>query len=99
MVMSVLLFKERLYADAAYYAFFTVNKGWFHIEHGRTVLALSQVLPLIGYYLGFPLKVLLVLWSFGHELFFYLLFLIILYPLKDRAGAFALLLVHTTKPN
>ena len=92
--MSVLLFKERLYADAAYYAFFTVNKGWFHIEHGRTVLALSQVLPLIGYYLGFPLKVLLVLWSLGHELFFYLLFLIILYPLKDRAGAFALLLVH-----
>lgn len=93
-LFAVVLFKERLYADAAYYAFHTVNKGWFHVEHGRTVLALSQIVPLIGYYLGFPLKVLLVLWSVGHELFFYGLFLLVFYGLKDRAAAIALFLVH-----
>ncbi len=93
-VLAVVLFKERLYADAAYYAFQTVNEGWFHVEHGRTVLALSQIVPLFGYYLGFPLKVLLVLWSVGHELFFYLLFVLLLHGLKDRAAAIALLLVH-----
>ncbi|MBL4706811.1 MAG: hypothetical protein JKY48_00025 [Flavobacteriales bacterium] len=94
MLLSIVLYKERLFADASYYFFHAINKGWFHIEHGRTVLGISQLLPVIGTYFHLPLKVLMVLASLGHELFYYAIFLFCLYPLKDRAGAFAVLGIH-----
>jgi len=94
MGMSVLLYKERLFADASYYLFHAINKGWFHIEHGRIVLGISQIFPLIGYYLHLPLKFLLVMASLGHELFYYAVFLLVFYKLKDHAGGLAVLLVH-----
>ncbi len=94
MLLSVFLYKERLFADSAYYFFHAMNKGWFHIEADRITIALSQIAPLTAYYLGLPLKYLMVIYSLGHELFFYILFLLLLYKLKDKAAAFALLLLH-----
>lgn len=94
MLLSVFLYKERLYADSAYYFFHTINKGWFHIEADRITIALSQIAPLIGYWIGLPLKYLMVINSIGHELFFYLLFLFLLYKLKDKSAALGLLLIH-----
>ena len=92
--LAILLFKERLFYDAAFYFFHTINSGSFHVEHGRIVLGISQILPLIGYYLGLPLKYLMVLGSIGHEVFYYTLCLFLLYKLKDKAGAIAVLLIH-----
>jgi hypothetical protein len=92
--MAIIMYKERLYADASYYFFHTVNTGGFHVEHGRIVLALSQVVPLIGYYLYLPLKALMVLGSVGHEVFYYSVFLVLFYKLKDQAGGIAVLLIH-----
>lgn len=92
--MAVLLYKERLFADASYYFFHTINSGWFHVEHGRSVLALSQIVPLIGYYLHLPIKILLILGSVGHEVFYYTVFLLVFYKLKDQAGGIAILLIH-----
>lgn len=94
MIMSILLFKERLFADASYYLFHAINSEWFHIEHGRTVLGISQLLPILGTWLHLPLKVVVVLGSLGHELFYYAIFLLCLYPLKDRYGAIAVLVIH-----
>lgn len=93
-IMAVLLYKERLFADASYYAFHAINSGFFHVEHGRIVLALSQILPLIGYYLHLPLQWLLVLSSVGHEVFYYSIFLILIYFIKDLRAALLLILVH-----
>lgn len=93
-VMAVLLYKERLFADASYYAFHAINSGFFHVEHGRIVLALSQIVPLIGYYLHLPLQWLLVLSSIGHEVFYYSIFLILIYFIKDYRAALLLILVH-----
>lgn len=92
--MSIILYKERLFADASYYLFKAINSGWFHVEHGRIVLGISQLLPLLGSYLALPLKVILVFASVGHELFYYAIFLILLYKLKDQSGAVAVLLIH-----
>lgn len=93
-VMAVVMYKERLYADASYYFFHAINSGGFHVEHGRVVLAISQMVPLIGYYLYMPLKVLMVLGSLGHEIFYYSIFLLLFYKLKDQAGGIAVLLIH-----
>lgn len=88
------MYKERLFADASYYAFHAINSGSFHVEHGRIVLALSQIVPLIGYYLHLPLQWLLVLSSVGHELFYYGIFLLLYYGIKDKKAAVLLILVH-----
>ena len=93
-ILAITLFKERLFADASYYFFHAINSGSFHVEHGRIVLGISQILPLIGYYLGLPLKYLMVLGSLGHEVFYYAICLFLLYKLKDQAGAIAVLLIH-----
>lgn len=94
MLMAIVLYKERLFADASYYFFHAVNGGWFHIEHGRTVLGISQILPILGYYLGMPLKILTLLSSLGHELFYYTIFLLLIYRIKDKAGAITVLMIH-----
>jgi hypothetical protein len=94
MLLSVILYKERLFADASYYFFQVANKGWFHVEHGRIVLALSQVLPVMGALFSLPLKLLMVLSSLGHELFYYGLFLGLLYIRKDKPAALLLLSIH-----
>lgn len=88
------MYKERLFADASYYAFHAINSGCFHVEHGRLVLALSQIVPLIGYYLYLPLQWVLVLSSVGHELFYYGIFLLLYYGIKDKKAAVLLILVH-----
>lgn len=93
-VMAIVMYKERLFADASYYFFHAINSGGFHVEHGRVVLGLSQIVPLIGYYLYMPLKVLMVLGSLGHEIFYYSVFLLLFYKLKDQAGGIAVLLIH-----
>lgn len=80
--------------DSSYYFFHAINSGWFHVEHGRVVLGISQLSPLIGYYLGLPLQILMLLSSVGHELFYFTVFLICYYKLKDQASAIVVLLVH-----
>lgn len=92
--LSIIQYKERLFADASYYFFHAINSGCFHVEHGRIVLGLSQILPLIGYYLYLPLKYLMLLGSLGHELYYYLIFLFLLYRIKDGTAAAAILLIH-----
>ena len=94
MIMSIVLYKERMFADASYYLFHAINSQWFHVEHGRTVLALSQILPILGTWLHLPLKVVLVLASVGHEFFYYSVFLVCLYLLKDKKAALAVIAVH-----
>lgn len=94
MLMSVILYKERLFADASYYLFKAINSGFFHVEHGRLVLGISQLAPLLASYLHFPMQWVLIIASMGHELFYYSIFLFLFYRLNDRRGAIAVLLIH-----
>ncbi len=93
-VMSIVLYKERLFADASYYFFHAINSGGFHVEHGRIVLALSQIAPLFAYYLQLPLQMIMLAASLGHELFYYGIFLVLFYRLKDYTAALTVLLIH-----
>ena len=94
LLMAIVMYKERLFADASYYFFHAINTGFFHVEHGRIVLGLSQIAPLLAYYLQLPLKAVILAASLGHELFYYGLFLFVFYKLKDQAGGIAILLIH-----
>lgn len=90
-VLSVIFMQERLFADASYYFFHSVNQGFPQIDHQRFVLAISEMLPLIGSYLGLPMKILVALYSIGHVLFGFILFQQVY--LKHRSVSHGLLLL------
>ena len=94
-LLSVFLYKERLFSDSGYYLFNALNSGSFRIEHDRYVLAISQLLPLAGVWLGFNLKTIILLYSIGHVLFFYVLFLFVYFGLGDRKSGLMLILLQT----
>ena len=93
-LLSIILYKERLFVDASYYFFKAINSGSFHVEHGRLVLAISQIGPLLASFLGLPLKFVMLIASVGNELFYYSVFLLTYYGLKDRIAGIAVLAIH-----
>lgn len=90
--LSVFLYKQRIFADSAYYVSHFINQKFFMIECQRYVLAFSQILPLIGVWLGIQLKYVLILYSVSHVLFFYSLFLLTYYGLRDRRSGLLILI-------
>ena len=92
-VFAICLFEERLVADSGYYIFRVINNESFWVEHHRYILVFSQWIPFIGVKLGLGLKTVLHLYSIGHVVFFYGIFLIAKYGYKnDKAGILLLLL-------
>ncbi len=94
-LMASIMYAERMFADASYYLLHMVNKGWFHVEHDRLVLALSQVLPWIGVKFGMSMKTILILFSVGHVCFFYGIFVVCRYRYGDRGAGLLLILLQT----
>ncbi len=98
-VLAYHFFKERLYADSAYYIFNTIDSGFFVTPHQRIVLALSEVVPLLFFYMGASLKFILVAWSLGHVLFYYIVFLIAFYKFRNEGAALAIILLNVMGQN
>lgn len=94
-LLAVFLYRERLNAEAGYFLFNVVNSGSFWIEHNRYVQAIPQLLPLTGIWLGLSMKPILLMYSVGHILFFYLLFIFVYFGLDDRRSGLMLILLQT----
>jgi len=92
---ALYFFEERLLADSGYYIFKVINYETFWVEHNRFILIFSQFIPLIGVKLSFDLKTVLYLYSIGHILFFYCIFLISRYYYKNIEAGLLLLLLQT----
>lgn len=84
-IMSLYFWKERQAYDTAHYLLELIIRKWFFIAHNRPAGIVSQVLPLLGIYLGVPLNWLLKLYSFGDILFYFLVF----FTLTRIAGNYA----------
>jgi hypothetical protein len=93
--LSVLLYKERLFADSGFYVSQIINTRFFWIECQRIVLGISQLLPLSAVWLGLDLRYVLILYSVSHVLFFYALFLFVYYGLRDRRSGLLIILSQT----
>ncbi|MES2616586.1 MAG: hypothetical protein V4613_01825 [Bacteroidota bacterium] len=92
--LAIRFYFERLYTDAGYYFFHTVNSGFFHVEHGRFVLVLAELLPAIGTWLHLPLKVLALLYSINHVLFSALLVYIAIKKLNNLNAGLMITLIQ-----
>lgn len=94
-LLSLMLFEERLYANSSYYIFRVINTENFWVEHNRYILILSQIIPLLAVKIGLGLKPVLCLYSIGHVVFFYIIFLITRYYYKDAESGILLLLIQS----
>jgi len=95
-VLAYIYFEERLFVESGGDIYNAINTSSYHVKEGRFILFFSRFLPITALYLTAGLKTILVLYSLGHVFFFYGLFLVLLYGLRDEAGAIAVLLLQTT---
>lgn len=93
-VLAVLYREERLFVDSGYYFFHVVNSEWFHIEHNRLILGLSQFLLLIGVKLGLGMKWLTLIYSVGHIVFFLVVYLFSRFKYDDKSAGYSILLIQ-----
>jgi hypothetical protein len=93
--LATFLYKARIFADSGFYVSQFVNNQSFWIECQRIVLGISQIIPLIGVWLGLEIKYVLILYSLSHVIFFYFLFLFVYYGLRDRRSGLLIILSQT----
>jgi hypothetical protein len=96
LLMALLFYRERLFADCSYYAVNIIQWERFRFDHHRFILIFAECLPLFAVKLGLSLSTVLKLYSIGHVLFFLILFLILFFGIKNQMAAFSVLLIHTT---
>jgi len=81
---SAWFWKERQAFDAAHYLLEIILRKSFFIAHYRPIGFVSQILPVMGVWMGLPLKVLMLLYSVGDVLYYYLIFLLIRLYFKNE---------------
>ncbi|GIV33323.1 MAG: hypothetical protein KatS3mg031_0858 [Chitinophagales bacterium] len=92
-------YRERLHGDAGSYLLGVINRECFNVERSRYILMLSQWLPLAAVCLNLPLKLILISYSVGHVLFFYMLFLAGFFLLRQREDGVLYVLIQTLGVN
>ena len=93
--LAAYLYKARIFADSGFYVSQFINNQTFWIECQRIVLGISQIIPLVGVWIGLDIKYILLLYSLSHVIFFYLLFLFVYYGLRDRRSGLLIILMQT----
>jgi len=93
--LATYLYKARIFADSGFYVSQFINNKTFWIECQRIVLGISQIIPLIGVWLGVQIKYVLLMYSLSHVIFFYILFLFVYYGLRDRKSGLLIILSQT----
>ncbi len=95
--LSFHFYQERTFADTAYFLFKVINEGFFQIQHGRAVIAISQVGALLGVTIGLSLQKVLIIHSVYNALFFYGIALWLFHTIKNTNAAwlYTLLLISS----
>ena len=94
-VMAYIYFQERIYADAGFFVAKVIHYESFWVELNRYARVFSQWLPLLAIKSGAPLKTVLILFSLCPVIFFYSIFLISRYWLKNHQVGWMLLSMCT----
>jgi hypothetical protein len=92
-VFAVVYADIRFQADGAYYLLHIVQSETFRVEHQRYILAISQLLPLLGIKLGLSMKTVVVLNSLNNVVYFFGLFMLCAVRFKDYIAAWSIVLL------
>lgn len=91
--LAIFFYRERLFADSAYFLFNIINNGEPFVTYNRFGSALTQVPVLIALKHGLTLDRLSIIYSASFVLFYYLIFFFIRYWLKEVNLAFLIVLL------
>ena len=91
---SIFFWKERQAFDAAHYLLEIILRKSFFVAHVRPLGVVSQILPVIGVWVGVPLKWLMVFYSFGDVLYYYLLFLLLIFYFKNERATLWFFIIY-----
>lgn len=96
LIFAAVFFKERtVFLDAAFHLFQIVKNGDFAIQVSRFGAVMTQIFPLLSVKLHLPLKWVMLNYSVGVVLYYFVLFLLCLRVFKSWQLALALLLFNT----
>ncbi len=93
--MAVFFYKARIFAESGLYFSQIINNQTFYVECQRIISGISQIIPLIGVWLGVEIRYLLLFYSLSPVIFFYILFLFVYYGLRDRRSGLLIILSQT----
>ncbi|MDO9258058.1 MAG: hypothetical protein Q7U54_21285 [Bacteroidales bacterium] len=93
--MATFFYKARIFAESGLYFSEIINNKTFFVEFQRIVSGISQILPLIGIWIGVEFKYVLLIYSLSPVIFFYFLFLFVYYGLRDRRSGLLMILAQT----
>ena len=91
---SAWFWKERQAFDAAHYLLEIILRKSFFIAHLRPIGVVSQILPVIGVWLSLPLKWLMILYSLGDVLYYYLIFLLLIIYFKNERATIWFFIIY-----
>lgn len=91
---SFFFWKERQAFDAAHYLLEIILRKSFFVAHVRPLGVVSQILPVIGVWVGVPLKWLMVFYSFGDVLYYYLIFLLLIFYFKNERATLWFFIIY-----
>lgn len=95
-VLAAVFYLERMAVfDMSFQTFHILRTGSLQIQSGRFGAACTQVFPWLAQAVGLPLKGVLLAYSLGHIIYYYLVFLLITLVLKQWKWGLALILLST----
>jgi hypothetical protein len=93
-IFSIVFYEERLFAfDSAYYFFKMLTNEGFNIEHNRSISYTSQLMPVLAIRSGASLKTVSILYSLSFMLFYYAIYIVHAYVLKNPQTGMLLFLI------
>ncbi len=96
LIFAAVFFKERtVFLDAAFHLFQIVKNGDFAIQVSRFGAVMTQIFPWLSVKLHLPLKWVMLNYSIGVVLYYFIVFLLCLRVFKSWQLALALLLFNT----
>ncbi|MCB0653702.1 MAG: hypothetical protein KDC85_20660 [Saprospiraceae bacterium] len=96
LLLSVVFYKERtLFADIAYQTFLMIQEGGLQVQVFRFGSAIVHVLPYLAIQAGFPLEVVLILYSISFTLLYLCLYLLIVKWFKNDYMGLVLVFLFT----
>lgn len=96
LLLSVVFYKERtLFADIAYQTFLMIQEGGLQVQVFRFGSAIVHVLPYLAIRAGFPLEVVLILYSISFTLLYLCLYLLIVNWFKNDYMGLVLVFLFT----
>ncbi len=94
--LAAVFYLERMtFMDMSFQTFHILRTGSLQIQSGRFGAACTQVFPWLAQAAGLPLKGVLLAYSLGHVLYYYLVFLLVMLWLRQWRWGLVLLLLST----